>query len=164
MHSEDSAKPAVGQQVITACAFIHYQFAGEVKVLMAKRADSKQFLPGVFELPGGHIDLYEDPVNGLVREIKEELQVDVSIGDPFYVFTYSNKVKGSHSIEVIYFAELTSKFDEVKINPAEHSGYDWFAESELHQATSPTKDLDNEEFIAIQQGFALLKGGPLRFS
>ncbi|MDP3883136.1 MAG: hypothetical protein Q8Q48_03725 [Candidatus Staskawiczbacteria bacterium] len=53
--SHDSEKPAQGQQVITACAFIHHNFDGVEKLFMPRRADTKKFLPGVYELPGGHI-------------------------------------------------------------------------------------------------------------
>ena len=69
--SHDSETPAVNQQVITACAFIHHNFDGVEKLFWPKRADTKKFLPGVYELPGGHIDFGEDIVEGLRREIKE---------------------------------------------------------------------------------------------
>ncbi len=72
----DSETPAQGQQAITACAFIHQQFDGIEKLFWAKRADTKKFLPGVYELPGGHIDFGEDIVEGLRREIKEEFGLD----------------------------------------------------------------------------------------
>ena len=82
----DSAVLAKGQQVITACAFIWRMRRSEVQILLAKRADTKKFLPGMYELPGGHIEFGEEIREGLAREILEELQVEVSIGDPFYVY------------------------------------------------------------------------------
>ena len=121
--SHDSETPAHGQQVITACAFIHHTFAGIEKVFLPKRALTKKFLPGVYELPGGHIDFGEDIVDGLKREIKEEFEMDINIGDSFYVFTYTNKIKGSHSIEVIYFATFTASIDKIVLHPEDHSEY-----------------------------------------
>jgi hypothetical protein len=67
--SHDSETPAFNQQVITACAFIHENFDGLEKVFLPKRADTKKFLPSVYELTGGHIDFGEDMVTGLAREI-----------------------------------------------------------------------------------------------
>jgi 8-oxo-dGTP diphosphatase len=161
--SHDSETPAFNQQVFTACAFIHETFDGVEKVFLPKRADTKKFLPGVYELPGGHIDFGEEMVAGLAREIDEEFCMQVAIGDPFYVFTYTNPVKGSHSIEVVYFARFTSALDELAINPEDHSGFGWFAENELENAANPTKGADDLEFQAIRKGFALLKGESPQF-
>lgn len=159
----DSATPTPGQQVITACAFIHQEFNGVPKVFMAKRADTKKFLPGVYELPGGHIDFGENTTDGLVREIQEEFGIEVRLGDPFAVFTYQNEVKGSHSIEVIYFATLVNPSIEFKPNPEDHSSCGWFAESELEQTFVSQKDSEDDEVKAIYRGFALLNGDLLNF-
>lgn len=159
--SHDSEVAAHGQQVFTACAFIHHNFDGVEKVFLPKRADTKKFLPSVFELPGGHIDFGEDMVEGLVREVKEEFSADIAVGDPFYVFTYTNEVKGSHSIEVIYFGKFTSDFNSIMINPEDHSEYRWFAENELEQAYNDAKGADDIEMIGIRKGFAILNGETL---
>lgn len=156
--SHDSETPAHNQQVITACAFIHQKFAGVEKVFLPKRAATKKFLPDVHELPGGHIDFGEDPVDGLKREITEEFGAQIEVGDPFYVFTYTNEVKGSHSIEVIYFARFISDPDSITLDPEDHSDFGWFAEDELVNATTEGKGLDDIEFVAMQKGFALLRG------
>lgn len=156
--SHDSETPAQNQQVITACAFIHHNFDSVEKVFLAKRADTKKFMPGIYELPGGHVDFGEEPETGLVREIREELGMESEIGDPFYVFTYLNDIKGSHSIEVIYFARFDGDLNSITINPEDHSEYGWFAENELSGAVTAGKDLDDEEFVAIKKGFGLLRG------
>ena len=161
--SHDSETLAVNQQVITACAFIHQKIGGVEKVFLPKRAAIKKFLPGVYELPGGHIDFGEDAVVGLKREIDEELGMKVEVGDPFFVFTYTNEVKGSHSIEVIYFAHFTNDISGIKINPEDHSDFDWFSEKELSRATTELKGLDDIEFQAMRKGFVLLKGQSLQF-
>lgn len=161
--SHDSETLALNQQVITACAFIHQKIDGVEKVFLPKRAATKKFLPDVYELPGGHIDFGEDAVVGLRREIDEELGMKVEVGDPFFVFTYTNEVKGSHSIEVIYFAHFTNDISDIKINPEDHSEFGWFSEEELVNAATDAKGLDDIEFQAMRKGFAFLKGLPLQF-
>lgn len=111
--SHDSETPAHGKQVITACAFIHAKIGGVDKVFLPKRADTKKFIPGVYELPGGHIDFGEDIREGLKREILEEFNMTVTLGDVFETFTYRNKVKGGHSIEVIFFATFNEPLGEI---------------------------------------------------
>jgi 8-oxo-dGTP pyrophosphatase MutT (NUDIX family) len=159
--SHDSEVAAHGQQVITACAFIHQTIDGIEKVFLPKRAETKKFLPGVRELPGGHIDFGEDPVAGLKREIDEEFGMQVEVGDPFFVFTYTNNIKGSHSIEVIYFARFSNSIEDISLNPEDHSEYGWFAENELEHAYTNNKGADDIEFKAVTKGFAILRGEQL---
>ena len=49
-------------------------------ILIAKRAKGKH-LEGLWEFPGGKIRKSESPQECLIREIKEELKVDVEIGE-----------------------------------------------------------------------------------
>ena len=156
--SHDSEVPARGQQVITACAFIHHNFDGVEKVFLPKRADTKKFLPGVYELPGGHVDYGEDIVEGLKREIIEEFGMAIKVGDPFAAFTYTNNIKGSHSIEVVYFANFIDPVENIHINPEDHSGYEWIAENNLERVFTENKRGDDPEIQALRKGFALLRG------
>lgn len=161
--THDSETPAEGQQVITVCGFIHHNFDGVEKVFLPKRAETKKFLPGIYELPGGHVDFGEDAVAALKREIDEELGMSVEVGDIFYEFSYTNEIKGSHSIEVIYFARFIEPIDKIQIHPEDHSGYKWFAEDELMNATSEKKSSEDPESLAMKKGFALLRGEPVKF-
>lgn len=161
--AHDSETPAHGRQVITACAFIHGQSDGVPKVFLARRAQTKKFLPGVYELPGGHIDFGEDIVEGLKREIQEEFGMRISVGDPFAAFTYTNAVKGSRSIEVIYFARFDDPLTQIRLHPDDHSRYDWIAERELKAVFAEGKDEYDPEVGAIKRGFALLSGGQCSF-
>jgi 8-oxo-dGTP diphosphatase len=159
--SHDSETPAHGQQVITACAFIHHNFNGVPKVFLPKRAGTKKFLPGVFEMPGGHIEFGEDIEVGLKREVHEELGKDVVLGDPFAVFSYVNEIKGSHSVEIIYMAQWVGGINDIQLNPEDHSEYTWFSEEELlrekgAQLLKPLKEKD-PEYIAILKGFEMLR-------
>jgi 8-oxo-dGTP pyrophosphatase MutT (NUDIX family) len=156
--SHDSETAAVGQQVITACALIHHDFNDVKKVFLPKRASTKKFLPDVYEIPGGHIDYNENIVDGLKREIKEELEIDIRIGDPFFVFDYCNPIKGSHSIEVIYFATLVGTPDEIVIHPEDHSVGTWFSEDDLENVYSNSKSKDDPEYEALRKAFKIMNG------
>jgi 8-oxo-dGTP diphosphatase len=160
----DSETPAKGQQVITACAFIHHKFKGVEKAFLLKRSTNRKFLPGVFEIPGGHIDFGEDIVAGLKREILEETGKEISVGDPFFVFTYLNNVKESHSIEVIYFTVFKEVAHNVTLNPEKHTEYGWISESDISKIIKSGKPEDDPEITAIKKGFSLLKGAYPDFS
>lgn len=158
--SHDSEIPAHGKQVITACALIHHNFNGVIKVFLPKRAGTKKFLPSVFELPGGHIDWGEDIVEGLKREIVEEHGMQIKVGDPFAAFTYSNEVKGSHSVEVVYFATFEDPIENIKLNPEDHSEFKWISQNEIESIGS----ISDEEMRNVKKGLALLNGQKLYFA
>lgn len=155
----DSETAAQGQQVISACALIHHEIDGERRVFVARRAATKRFLPGVYEIPGGHIDYAEHVKDGLAREIREEFEVDIAIGDPFYVFDYTNDVKGSHSLEVVYFARLKDcQPEDIVLHPEDHDGFLWLAAGEIEKVYTVTKGADDEEVKALRRAFAILAG------
>lgn len=161
--AHDSEVAAHGQQVITACALIHRQVEGVHQIFLAKRAATKKFLPGVYEIPGGHIDFGEPITRGLKREIFEEFEVDISIGDPFFAFDYTNEVKGSHSAEIIYFATLKGSSESIVLHPEDHESALWINKDQLPTLYTESKGSDDIEFQAILRAFELLEGGSLRF-
>ncbi len=152
--SHDSETPAHGKQVITACALIHKNFDGVMKVFLPKRAQTKKFLPGDFELPGGHIDWGEDIVEGLKREVMEEFGMRIKVGDPFAAFTYSNEVKGSHSVEVVYFATFDDPIANIKLHPEDHSEFKWISQDEIDSIGQ----ISDIELKNVRKGLAILNG------
>jgi 8-oxo-dGTP diphosphatase len=136
-------------QKITACAFLHK----DGKFFTAKRADTKTFLPGKFEMPGGHIEHGETMEEGLKREFQEEFGVDITVGHPFYAFTYMNG--DAHVVEVNYLAELADENQTITLNPEDHSEYRWLTKEEFERMWDP-KDA---EYKAVERGFSLLENG-----
>lgn len=160
----DSETLAEGQQVIVACAFIHHNFDGIEKVFLPKRAATKKFMPSVYELPGGHVDFGENITTGLKREVMEEFSKEIILGDPFATFTYTNSVKGTHSIETVYFAQFADGIDGIKLHPEDHSEYQWLGEAELAKMLKGTsKDENDAEYQIIKRAFRLLQGELLNF-
>jgi len=59
--------------LVAACVFVNEAGA----VLITKRPEGKP-LAGLWEFPGGKVEADETPERALIRELKEELGVDVS--------------------------------------------------------------------------------------
>ena len=59
--------------VVAACALVD----ADGRVLVAQRPEGKA-MAGLWEFPGGKVDDGERPEAALIRELKEELGIDVS--------------------------------------------------------------------------------------
>jgi len=137
-------------QEITVCAFL-YNEKGEL--FIARRASTKSFLPNTYELVGGHVEFGETLQGSIVRELKEEIEIDVIVEEPFYAFTYTSNNDSTHTIEVDYFAKLPNYDQSIIINPEDHSEYKWINEFEVDEYF----ENDDEEKKAVMMGFKKLK-------
>ena len=57
------------------------------RVLVAQRRDTDK-LAGKWEFPGGKIEIHETPEQCLIREMKEEFDIEVAIGEFFGASIY----------------------------------------------------------------------------
>ena len=48
------------------------------QMLLCLRSETRATYPGVWDLPGGHIEAGETPVRALRRELREELDIEVA--------------------------------------------------------------------------------------
>ncbi len=99
--------------------------------LILKTADSKQDnnLSG-WETPGGRLEVGEEIVDGLKREIKEETGLSVKILFPFNAFS-ANVGREDSIVGINYLAEYNG--GEVKIDANEHSHYQWVNISDIRK-------------------------------
>lgn len=141
------------QQKIVACACIHKLIDGTNKVLVTKRSTNAKFLPGVYEIPGGHIEPGEDLLVGLKREIKEELNIDIEIGDIVSAFTYTHGE--IHSIEVVYLASPIN-LSNIQIQEEEIDSYLWISEEEIRTLIEPNKPPNDQEIPILKKAFCIL--------
>ncbi len=135
-------------QKITACAFLYQSDT----VCIAKRADTKTFLPWKYELPWGHIEFWETLEEGLQREMFEEFGVSIIVEEPFHAFTYIRDNNTVHSIEVDYFVRFENSQQVIKLNSEDHLEYRWIDAWEVKNFFNE----DDEEYKAIMKWFEFL--------
>lgn len=97
--------------------------AGEI--LVVKRSDQDDHLPGVWETVGGGVDHEETPQQALEREIMEEAGIKVRISEPFNVFTF-RKDTGEFKVGITFLCDTV---DESVTLSDEHSEYRWIRPS-----------------------------------
>jgi ADP-ribose pyrophosphatase YjhB (NUDIX family) len=61
----------------------------------------------IWELPGGRLNVGEDPKEGLAREIFEELGVDVDVHDVLHVEQFLQGSEGNNTLMIAYRASLS---------------------------------------------------------
>jgi len=65
-------------------------------VLVNQRPPTSDFMPGYWEFPGGKLEPGEDGWQALVRELKEELAVDVAHGEALMVLEHDYPQRRVH--------------------------------------------------------------------
>jgi len=97
------------------------------KYLVAKRAATKRFAPNQWEFISGFMDTPESSDETILREIKEELNVNGNIvrkSDSFDVIDDEGKW-----IVIPFLVELDTQ--DIQVNQEDHSEIKWVAAEEL---------------------------------
>ena len=96
------------------------------KILLGKRPLSKNAFPGLWELPGGHVEEGETPENALEREFLEELGIKVHVLREIHSFPYF-----SAGIKKKVLVFLVSQVGSEPLKALDHDELRWVSEEEL---------------------------------
>lgn len=107
--------------------------------LCAKRGDWKS-LPGKWEFPGGKVVEGEEPHQALVREIREELSVEIKIVREF------DRTATGEIVLICFVADLIS---EKPTSSTDHSELRWVSEKDLGSLDWSEADLPAVKKILI---------------
>lgn len=104
------------------------------KILFVKRAGDDVQSPGIWEFPGGRLELGEDPIIGLIREIREETGLYVKPSIPISVRHF---VRDDDQIVtmLVFFCRVAGG-EVVKISE-EHSDIEWVDLEACKQKINP---------------------------
>ena len=101
---------------------------GERKVLCVRRAEhSKEYMSLKWEFPGGKVEVGESRSEALVREIREELAVDILVSD--FLMTVEHTYPDFHLTMHVFKCFL----DQGVITLNEHIDAKWMSVEELDQ-------------------------------
>ncbi len=90
------------------------------EILIVKRHPKSKTDPEMWELPGGKVESGEFFADALVREIKEETNLDVDIGD--FAEAIQNDYKHKRTVQIMMY--LCDVKGEIKISD-EHTDWMW---------------------------------------
>jgi mutator protein MutT len=96
------------------------------RVLLCLRTKERTWCPGVWDFPGGHVDLGESPEAALQRELREELGIDIAT---------PQRMPDHHLVkdELDLKLWILHRWKGTPMNaaPEEHETIGWFAFSEV---------------------------------
>jgi 8-oxo-dGTP diphosphatase len=127
--------------LVVACALVD----ADGRVLICRRPEGKQ-LAGLWEFPGGKVEEGETPEAALIRELKEELGIEVKQAclAPF-VFA-SHAYEGFHLLMPLYLCRRWEGF----VQQLEHSALAWVKPADMGQYPMPPAD---EPLVAYLRDF-----------
>ena len=91
------------------------------KLLIVKRNPDNVQKPNIWEIPGGRLELGENPIDGVKRETKEETGIDINILHTLNV-SHFKRDDGQTTTMLIFLCKPLS--NNIKLSK-EHTDYEW---------------------------------------
>lgn len=120
------------------------------RVFIAQRAEGKRIAPGKWHLPGGHVEFGDDPETAIVREFKEEFDLDVRVVDTFRTFSYLEY--GDHTVGITYIITSDDIPQDFTFDANDTQAVKWISAQQVDDNYA-TSDQDS---IALHRFFNLL--------
>lgn len=111
------------------------------KILCAQRPEGKT-LAGLWEFPGGKIEQNESPEQALLREIREELNVEIAISK------YINEASYNYNFGTVIMKTYEARLISGELKKLEHQNFLWLYPSELNTLDWAPVDLPAVDLIS----------------
>jgi 8-oxo-dGTP diphosphatase len=118
--------------LVVACALVD----ADRRVLIAQRPQGKQ-LAGLWEFPGGKLDAGETPEAALIRELREELEIETKEACLAPLTFASHTYDDWHLMMPLYVCRKWQGTPVAK----EHSALKWVRPQKLHDYAMPPADI-----------------------
>lgn len=120
------------------------------KVLIVQRSSDEEVYPNLWEVPSGKKEPMEKVINTVIREVKEETNLNTEIIKVVDVFNfYVQKEDETRDVTQINFLLKIVDDSNVKLND-EHQKFAWIGKNELDKY-----NLSTETKASIQKAFLL---------
>ena len=122
------------------------------EILLQKRSVYKKHNPNIYALTAGHVGTGEDIRSAMVRELKEELSLDIKEEDLKIYRDKEIKIREKNSNVSYYFYIICNKKEaEFKLQKEEVAEVKWFSVNELADAirNKDPRFVWNEDIISF---------------
>jgi len=128
-------------------------FKKDGKILLGRRQNTTYY-DGWYGFPAGHVEVNELPKEALIREIKEEIGVEVALNDVEFAHTLYRMAHNETGDRVDFFFFIRKWVGEPKImEPEKCDDLQWFPlnnlpENGIHHERSVMKYIDKGIFFS----------------
>jgi 8-oxo-dGTP diphosphatase len=105
-------------------------------VLLVQRATNRDWAPGAWDVPSGHVETGETEAQAAVQEAREELGVEVELGGDSMMERLTGAV-----FEIAYFVTRSWTGSPLNAAPAEHTAVRLFEHRELAELEYADRDI-----------------------
>ena len=110
-----------------------FVFNSDGQVLLLQRSETDDHRPLGWDLPGGGVELNENPNVTVIRELKEEAGLACADSHIFYVGT---ETEPDYTVTLLYRGHISG--GKVMLS-YEHSAYTWVTPAEIAEVDMPSK-------------------------
>lgn len=119
------------------------------EILIQKRASVKSSFPNYWDAPSaGHLDAGETPIEGAIRETKEELGIETEANDYKFVGEYISEV--TWELGQVYVLKLNVSIDDIILQEDEVDEVKWLSFDEFK------KVIHSDEFIPYDEEYKMM--------
>ncbi len=121
------------------------------RILIGKRSSKKKFGPGIWEIPSGRIEQGENPRKGLIREMKEELGVDIIHAQEYFSYLIQQPPLTEEIIVICFICKIPD--NQVPRKSSEHDELKWVTPDEFitKYASFPSQQEEIRHYLMIKQ-------------
>ncbi len=127
-----------------AVAFLYKQ-----DTILLLRRKNAQFGDGMYSMVGGKVEAHETALMGIVREIHEEIGLDIKPEMLELVHTFHRKASGSELIALCFKADISGYGIPVNREPTKHDDLQFF---DLKQLPINILPAHKQAILFIQEG------------
>lgn len=114
-----------GEEYFSGRVSLKAVIASPQGVLVQRNGSDREF----WDLPGGTLHAGEKPEDALVREVQEELAIDIELGQPLVADSFIKR--GNQNVVIIYAAKQKDPMQPIVLEEGEVTEYRWVTQEQL---------------------------------